>query len=211
MESRARFITFEGGEAAGKSTQIARLAATLREAGYDVVVTREPGGTPGAEAIRGLMLNPETSLTPLADTLLVFAARADHVARLIEPALQTGKIVLCDRFVDSTLAYQGHGLGVERAVIAELAKMIGISPDLTFILDINPETAARRFAARGVKPDRYERFGEGFAARVAAGFRAIAEAEPKRCALIDADGSADAVAARVAMALHERLGLCPDR
>ncbi len=208
---RAPFITFEGGEAAGKSTQVARLAARLREAGHDVVVTREPGGTPGAEAIRGLMLNPQTELTPLADTLLVFAARADHVARLIEPALQAGKIVLCDRFIDSTLAYQGHGLGVERAAIAELSRMIGISPDLTFILDIDPATAARRFTARGVKPDRYERFGEGFAGRVAAGFRAIAEAEPERCALIDADGSADAVAARIAAALHERLGLCPDR
>jgi dTMP kinase len=204
---RAPFITFEGGEAAGKSTQVARLAARLREAGHDVVVTREPGGTAGAEAIRALMLNPGTELVPLADTLLVFAARADHAARLIIPALQAGRIVLCDRFTDSTLAYQGYGLGVEHAAIAALGRMIGASPDLTFILDIDPETAARRFAARGVSPDRYERFGADFAAKIAAGFRAIAAAEPERCALIDANGSADAVAARVAAVLHERLRL----
>ena len=208
---RALFITFEGGEAAGKSTQIARLAATLREAGHDVVVTREPGGTPGAEAIRALMLNPATSLTPLADTLLVFAARADHAARLISPALQAGRIVLCDRFIDSSVAYQGYGLGMEHAAIAALAAMIGVRPDLTFILDIDLEIAARRFAARGAMPDRYERFGEGFAARVAAGFRAIAKAEPNRCVLIDANGSPGAVAARIKAVLHERLGLCPDR
>ncbi|HET9147197.1 MAG TPA: dTMP kinase, partial [Acetobacteraceae bacterium] len=104
---RAPFITFEGGEAAGKSTQIARLAERLRAAGHEVLVTREPGGTPGAEAIRALMLDPATLLSPLADTLLVFAARADHAQRLILPALEAGRIVLCDRFIDSTLAYQG--------------------------------------------------------------------------------------------------------
>jgi dTMP kinase len=208
----APFITFEGGEAAGKSTQIARLADRLRHAGHDIVITREPGGSPGAEAIRALMLDPATDLTPLADTLLVFAARADHAAKLIIPALRTGKIVLCDRFIDSTLAYQGYGLGMEQTVIAELARMIGIKPDLTLILDLDPEVAAQRFAARGVAPgaaapDRYERFGRGFTARVAAGFRAIAAAEPSRCMLIDASGPADAVAARIDAALRDRLGL----
>ena len=204
---RAPFITFEGGEAAGKTTQIARLATRLRRAGHDVLTTREPGGSPGAEAIRTLMLDPGTDLTPLADTLLVFAARADHAARLILPALDAGRIVLCDRFTDSTLAYQGHGLGVDPAAIAGLAAMIGIAPDLTFILDIDPAIAARRFAARGARADRYERFGADFAAKVAAGFRAIAAAEPGRCVLIDAGGSEEAVAASIATALRERLRL----
>lgn len=204
---RGIFITLEGGEAAGKSTQIGRLAARLRAVGHDVVATREPGGTPGAEAIRALMLDPKTALSPLADTLLVFAARADHVQQLILPALTAGKIVLCDRFTDSTMAYQGFGLGVDRARIATLAAMTGPVPDLTLILDIESELAARRLAARGVTPDRYERFGAGFAARVAAGFRAIAAAEPVRCALIDADADAGTIADRIDAILHDRLGL----
>ena len=204
---RAPFITFEGGEAAGKSTQIARLAERLRAAGQEVLVTREPGGTSGAEAIRALMLDPATSLSPLADTLLVFAARADHAQRLILPALEAGRIVLCDRFIDSTLAYQGFGLGVDHARIGLLAGMIGLRPDLTFILDIEPELASRRLAARGIAADRYERFGPGFTARVAEGFRAIAAADPGRCALIEADADADAIAARVASILQDRLGL----
>jgi dTMP kinase len=204
---RGPFITFEGGEAAGKSTQIARLAARLREAGHDVVVTREPGGTPGAEAIRALMLDPSTELVPLADTLLVYAARADHAAKRIIPALEAGTIVLCDRFTDSTMAYQAYGLGVDRTRIAALSAMIGLVPDLTIILDLSPKRSASRLMARGLAPDRYERFGAEFNARVAGGFRAIAEAEPERCALVYADGDVDRIAARIEAALHEKLGL----
>jgi len=199
------FITFEGGEAVGKSTQIARLAATLRQQGHTIVLTREPGGTPGAESLRALMLDPATSLAPLADTLLVFAARADHVETLIRPALARGAIVLCDRFTDSTMAYQGHGLGVEPATIATLATLIGLTPDLTLILDAPPETAAARLAARSGGPDRYERFDADFAARIAAGFRAIAAADPARCALIDATGSIDSIAATIAATVAARL------
>jgi dTMP kinase len=199
------FITFEGGEAVGKSTQIARLAATLRAAGHSVVLTREPGGTPGAEAIRAVMLDPATSLAPLADTLLVFAARADHVATLIRPALARGDIVLCDRFTDSTMAYQGYGLGIDHAIIATLTSMIGLTPDLTLILETPPAIAAARLAARAATPDRYERFDANFAARIAAGFRAIAAAEPARCALIDASGPIDAIGAAIAATIAQSL------
>ncbi|MCW8308279.1 dTMP kinase [Acidiphilium sp. PA] len=199
------FITVEGGEAVGKSTQIARLAATLRAAGHNVVLTREPGGTQGAEAIRAVMLDPATSLAPLADTLLVFAARADHVATLIRPALARGDIVLCDRFTDSTMAYQGYGLGIDGAIIATLTGMIGLTPDLTLILETPPAIAAARLAARTATPDRYERFDAQFGARVAAGFRAIAAADPARCALIDASGPIDAIAATIAATIAQRL------
>ncbi|MCF3948624.1 dTMP kinase [Acidiphilium sp. AL] len=193
------------GEGVGKSTQLSRLAAVLREQGRDVAVTREPGGTPGAEAIRALLLDPATTLDPLADTLLVFAVRADHVRRMIRPALTRCAVVLCDRFTDSTMAYQGHGLGVDRAAIKVLARIIGLKPDLTIILDAPPEVARERLAARGSSPDRYERFDAGFAAKVAEGFRSIATAEPERCVLIDASGPADAIAAVIANLVRQKL------
>ncbi|MGC9270866.1 dTMP kinase [Acidiphilium sp.] len=199
------FITIEGGEAMGKSTQIARLAATLRSHGHTILLTREPGGTPGAEAIRALLLNPATSLAPLADTLLVFAARADHVETLIRPALARGDIVLCDRFTDSTMAYQGYGLGIDRATIATLTTMIGLTPDLTLILDAPAPIAAARLASRPTARDRYETFDASFTTRVAAGFRAIAAADPARCALIDASGPIDSIAATIAATLTTRL------
>jgi dTMP kinase len=199
------FITVEGGEAVGKSTQIARLATTLRDHGHTIILTREPGGTPGAEAIRALLLNPATSLAPLADTLLVFAARADHVETLIRPALARGDIVLCDRFTDSTMAYQGYGLGIDRATIATLTNMIGLTPDLTLILDTPETIAAARLASRPTPRDRYETFDAAFTTRVAAGFRAIAASDPARCALIDASGPIDAVAATIAATITQRL------
>lgn len=210
MKGRGVFITIEGGEGAGKSTQLARLARHLRASGREIVTTREPGGTPGAEAIRALMLDPTSRFAPLADTLLVFAARADHVTRLIRPALDRGAIVLCDRFTDSTMAYQGHGLGVDHAAIAALGTMVGLAPDLTLILDLPPGLARDRLAARGNAPDRYERFDTAFADRVAAGFRAIAAAEPARCALIDATRPPDDVTAALLAAIHDRLSLPVD-
>jgi dTMP kinase len=201
------FITIEGGEGAGKSTQIARLADRLRAAGHEVLTTREPGGTPGAEAIRALMLDPARHFAPLADTLLVFAARADHVAAVIRPALERGAVVLCDRFTDSTMAYQGYGLGVGRTTIATLETMIDLTPDLTLILDLPEPVARARLARRGSATDRYEQFDAEFAARVAAGFRAIAATAPERCVVVDAASGIEEITDALAALIRARLGL----
>ena len=167
-----------------------------------MLATREPGGSPGAEILRGLLLSGDHDWSTEAETLLHFAARAEHVARTIRPALAAGTIVVCDRFYDSTMAYQGYGQGADRARIAALTEILGIVPDLTFVLDVSEPVAAMRMAIRGRAEDRYDRLGAGFHARVAAGFRAIAAAEP-RCHLVDADGSEDAVFA----ALCQRVSL----
>jgi len=204
---RGLFVTIEGNEAVGKSTQLRLLAERLRRAGHQVVTTREPGGTQGAEAIRAVMLDPATTLDPLADTLLVFAARADHVARLIRPALQEGAIVLCDRYTDSTMAYQGYGLGVDRASIVILSRLIALDPDLTLILDLAADLAQSRFAGRNQAPDRYEQFDPEFAARVAVGFRMIAAAEPERCRLIDAGAKIEDITAIMFEAIEAKLML----
>lgn len=195
----AKFITFEGGEGAGKSTQIQRLAERLRAAGQTVLVTREPGGTPDAEAIRGLLTAGEAARwDPLAETLLHLAARRQHLARAIRPALARGEWVLCDRFYDSTRAYQGGGQGVTRAAIDRLHEPVleGLHPSLTVLLDIPPETGLARARARG-DAGRYERWPLERHAAIRAAFRAIAAAEPARCAVIDATGSVEAVAAAV--------------
>ncbi|MDE8348041.1 MAG: dTMP kinase [Acidocella sp.] len=204
---RGVFITFEGGEGAGKSTVARRLAASMQTNGREIVLTREPGGTPGAEAVRGLLLNPATVLTPLADTLLHFAARADHVARVINPALARGAVVICDRFYDSTMAYQGYGLGVDRNAIATLIDLVGLTPDLTFVLEVFELTAKNRLASRGNAADRYEQMGADVMARISAGFHAIALSAPERCVLVDANGDADAVFGSVAALVTKRLGL----
>ncbi|MBV8702822.1 MAG: dTMP kinase, partial [Acetobacteraceae bacterium] len=169
-----RFITLEGGEGAGKTTQARRLGAALEARGVPVLLTREPGGAPGAEALRALLLSPDVPFTPFAQTLLHFAARAEHVERTILPALRAGSWVVCDRFADSTMAYQGWGLGVDRARIAALGGMIGLVPDLTIILEVTANSASARLAARADRPDRYQRMGADFHTRVAEGFRAIA-------------------------------------
>jgi dTMP kinase len=179
----------------------------LRASGLQVLGTREPGGAPGAEAIRDLLLRGDAAFTPITEVLLHFAARAEHVARTIRPALDAGSWVVCDRFADSTMAYQGYGLGADRDKIARLTEMIGLRPDLTLVLTVAPEAASARLAQRGLPADRYERLRGDFHARVAAGFRAIAAAEPGRCVLIDANGDADAVHRRVMEAVRERL-LC---
>jgi dTMP kinase len=195
------FITLEGGEGAGKSTQAATLAAGLRRAGHSVLLTREPGGAPGAELIRETLLHGPVAFTPEAETLLHFAARFEHLTRAILPALAAGSIVVCDRFTDSTLAYQGYGHGVAPARIAALAAMLPAKPDITFILDVSPEVAALRLAARSRPADRYETLDDGFHARVREGFRAIARAEPERCRRIDADADPATVAAAIRAAL----------
>lgn len=201
------FITFEGGEGAGKSTAARRLAETVRATGRDVLLTREPGGTPGAEAVRGLVLDTASQLTPLADTLLHFAARADHVANVIAPALACGAVVICDRFYDSTMAYQGFGLGVDIAAIAGLVRLIGLTPDITFVLEVPDDVAKQRLATRGNAADRYELMDADVMARIANGFRSIAAAEPERCVLVDASGDADSVFHTIESLLRQRIKL----
>lgn len=204
-----RFITIEGGEGAGKSTQARHLAAALRGAGLTVLESREPGGTKGAERLRALLLDPDAEWVPLAETLLHVAARADHAERLLRPALDAGTWLVCDRYADSTMAYQGYGQGADRGTIAALAAMVGLRPDLTLVLDLPPEVGLRRAAARAPAADRYERLGPDFFARVGAGFRAIAAAEPERCVLIDGGAAETEVAARVLEVVRARLGVPP--
>ncbi|WP_372624568.1 dTMP kinase [Falsiroseomonas sp.] len=203
-----RFITFEGGEGGGKSTQARRLAAWLSAQGVPVLLTREPGGSAGAEAIRALLLEGQ-GFDPVAEAMLMFAARREHVVATIRPALAAGMWVVCDRFADSTRAYQCHGQGVPGEVYRRLADLAleGLSPDLTLILDIPPEAGMARAAARGVAADRYERLDAGFHARVRAGFLAIAAAEPARCVVLDAAHPADTVFAGIRQAFAAKIGL----
>ena len=161
--------------------------------GSTVLCTREPGGAPGAEILRGLLLSREHDWSPPAEVYLHFAARAEHVARTIQPALVRGDTVISDRFADSTMAYQGYGLGADHALIAALSRLLPVRPDLTVVLDVSPAVAANRMAGRRQALDRYEAMGPAFHARVAKGFAAIAAAEPDRCAVISADGGADDV------------------
>jgi dTMP kinase len=203
--SRGRFIAFEGGEGAGKSTQARRLAEALRERGFEVVLTREPGGTDGAEAIRRLLLDPAgPGWQPQAEALLFAAARADHVARLIRPALERGAWVVCDRFLDSTRAYQGGGGGLADADILELHRIGsgGLLPDLTVLLEAAPDQIAVRLARRdGGESDRIGgREGE-YHARVADAFRRIAAESPERFVRIDGSASPDTTHAAILAAL----------
>lgn len=212
---RGRFITLEGGEGAGKSTQLRRLADNLRETlrarGVDLVTTREPGGSPGAEEIRGLLVTGETGRwSPVTEALLHTAARRDHLERTVWPALEAGRWVLCDRFFDSTMAYQGYGLGLGRQLVESLqaAALGGFRPpDLTLILDIDVVTGLRRAASRHGGEDRYERMDIGFHQRLRDGFLDIARREPERCAVIDADADPDTVEARIRETVSARLGL----
>jgi len=191
-----RFIVLEGGEGAGKSTQAAMLAGALRATGAEVVLTREPGGTAGAEAIRSLLLGLEGDGWPMrAEALLFAAARADHVARLIRPALATGKWVICDRFLDSSRAYQGAGGGLTDSDIRSLHAIgcEGLLPDLTLLIEVSPDVAATRIARRdGDFADRIAGRDAAYHTRVAAAFARFAEEEPVRFARIDSNGSREA-------------------
>jgi dTMP kinase len=205
-----KFIAFEGGEGAGKSTQAQLLAAALMARGVDCVITREPGGTPGAEAIRALLLGTDgEGWNPRAEALLFAAARSDHVERLIRPALAAGKWVICDRFVDSSRAYQGGGGGLSDAEVLDLHRIgsQGLLPDLTLLIGVSPEVARQRAAARDLNgADRIGGRDESYHAKVALAFAAMAETEPVRFARIDGNGDAASVHRAVLGVLKPLLG-----
>lgn len=208
--ARGRFITLEGGEGAGKSTQLKRLVARLQSTGLEVVATREPGGSPGAEAIRELVLNGAADRwSPVTETLLMYAARRDHIERVIRPALARGAWVVCDRFADSTRAYQGAAGGTDPGLIAALETHVleDVRPDLTLIFDFPAEAGLARAAARPGAEMRFESKGMVFHERLREGFLAIARAEPERCALVDASGSMEDVEAAVWTAVQARLAV----
>jgi len=203
MSSLARFITFEGIDGAGKSTHLTAVAARLRAAGATVLCTREPGGTDLAETLRKLILH--SSMDALTEALLVFAARRDHLQRVIAPALARGETVLCDRFTDATFAYQGGGRGFDTAVLAQLEQWVHseLQPDLTIWFDLPADiAAARRASARA--PDRFESENAAFFDRVRRGYQARADAAPQRIVRIDASLERDAVSRQIAAALESR-------
>jgi dTMP kinase len=202
-----RFITLEGGEGTGKSTQVRRLAAAL---GKNCVTTREPGGSPGAEEIRKLLVTGEPNRWgAITETMLIFAARADHVARTIGPALKQGRFVVCDRFTDSTYAYQGAGRGVPRETIRRIESVVldDFKPDLTLVLDLPVETGLARAKARSADETRFENFDVAFHERLRQGFLDIAKRAPDRCIVIDASGSEEDVAGAIWEVVAKRLQL----
>jgi dTMP kinase len=204
------FVTFEGGEGAGKSTQIRRLAEKLIDAGVDVVVTREPGGSPGAEAVRHVLLSGAAEpFGPAMEAVLFAAARSDHVEQVIRPAVERGAVVLCDRFLDSTRVYQGVTGNLDPAFIQSLEAVTlnGLMPDMTLILDIDPRLGLERAGARRgeADADRFEKETLAIHRRRREAFLAIAVAEPERCIVIDASGDADEVAYMIEAAMSAAL------
>lgn len=204
MRRRGRFITLEGGEGAGKSTQAQRLAAFLGDTGLPVLRTREPGGSPGADILRELLLSGRHDWAPMAEVMLHFASRAEHIARVITPALEAGIWVICDRFADSTLVYQGWGLGADRAAIQTLTGLMGVVPDLTLILDVDVATTQARLASRGSVADRYETLGAAFFQRIRDGFQAVAAEHAERCVLLSGEDHPDRVTQALISALRQR-------
>ncbi len=209
MTGGGRFITLEGGEGGGKSTQARLLVDFLADnhAG-EVVATREPGGAPGAEQIRALLVDGDPKRwDAMTEALLHFAARRDHLVNTVRPALERGAWVVCDRFADSTMAYQGYGHGLDQRDIAGLYRLcVGATkPDLTLILDLPVEAGLARAAGRQGGEDRYERMDAAFHRRLRDGFLEIARREPERCVVIDASGDVDRVQAAIADAVRQRL------
>jgi dTMP kinase len=204
------FITLEGGEGAGKSTQVKRLAARLAEKSIAAITTREPGGSPGAEEIRALLVNGAPGRwDALTETLLVYAARTDHVKRTIGPALLAGKWVISDRFAESTYAYQGAGRGLARETIRRIDAVVldDFKPDLTLILDLDVETGLKRAHSRGAAESRFENFDREFHERLRQSFLDIARRNPDRCQVIDAAQDQDKVAAAIWSAVARRFDL----
>ena len=202
-----RFITLEGGEGTGKSTQARLLADALEARGLAVLRTREPGGAPGAEYLRELLLGGTIAWSAMAETLLHFAARAEHVERAIRPSLDAGTWVICDRFFDSTMAYQGFGLGADRSRIVMLSGWLDVVPDLTLMLDADLTVARQRMSSRPGAADRYERLDHAFHARVRAGFLSIAAENPGRCVMVDANGPVDIVHRAIRHAVETRFSM----
>jgi len=200
MNPGGKLITLEGVDGAGKSTHMQFIADAVRSRGHHVIVTREPGGTELAERLRQAIL--EEAMSPLAETLLIFAARADHVARVIGPALQAGHWVVCDRFTDATLAYQAAGKGVSRELIAALREAThpGLAPERTLVFDCSYEVASRRLAASGKALDRFEREARDFFERVRGAYLELARSEPGRVRVVDA--AEDVAAIRKAIEKH---------
>jgi len=210
LEVTGRFITLEGGEGTGKSTQIRRLAAALEEKGIAVLCTREPGGSPGAEEIRKLMVEGEPGRwDAVTETLLAYAARVDHVARTIGPALLADKWLISDRFNDSTFAYQGVGRGLARETIRRIdsAVLDDFAPDLTLILDLDVKTGLQRALARSGAENRFEKFGTEFHEKLRQAFLDIAKRSPERCRVIDASGTEEQVAEAIFAAVSRRFDL----
>lgn len=207
---RGRFITFEGGEGVGKSTQIRRLAASLSDFGIETLLTREPGGSPHAEKLREVLLSGGARhFGPFAETILFNAARDDHLEMTIRPALSRGIWVLCDRFIDSTRAYQGVLGEIEPDVIRSMERVVvgDTIPDLTLILDLPASEGLARARARSAVVDRFEGEGLSFHEKLREAFLVIADYEPRRCAVIDASGSQESVAAAILSIVRQRLGL----
>jgi dTMP kinase len=218
MSRRGKFITFEGLDGTGKSTQMGRLAAALRRAGHRVVETREPGGTPTAEKIRKVLLDSGTAgLSPMAEMALMFGSRAQHIAEVIEPALAAGSIVLCDRFTDSTEAYQGGGRKLGSDPVLALHRILcgGLQPDLTLLLDSNPHTSVSRARRRNRtaskhashNENRFEQETRAFFGRVREGYMAIAKREPGRVVVIDARGTPGQTHRRIMEVVERKLKL----
>lgn len=208
--SRGRFITFEGGEGTGKSTQIRLLESYLTQSLADIVQTREPGGSPSAEEIRPLLVTGAADRwSPMAETLLFYAARVEHWRQVIEPALSRGAHVLCDRFADSTMAYQSYAGGLDRKLIEDLHRLAmgDAEPDLTIILDLTVDEGLKRAAQRKDTETRFERKGREFHERLRAGFLDIAKRAPARCIVIDAAQPIERVHSAVLAALKNKLGL----
>jgi len=218
MSRRGKFITFEGLDGTGKSTQMRRLATALRESGHRVVETREPGGTPTGEKVRKVLLDSATSaLSPLAEMALMFASRAQHIAEVIEPALAAGSIVLCDRFTDSTEAYQGSGRRLGSDSVRELHRVLcgNLQPDLTILLDSNPHASvsrarrrnqrASKSASRSHDENRFEQETRAFFARVREGYAAIARREHGRVVMVDARGTPAQTQQRILEVVQRKL------
>lgn len=205
---RGLFVTFEGIDGSGKSTQAHRLAAALGAAGHDPVLTREPGGSPGAEEIRRLLVEGEPDRWSAETEILLFtAARRDHLEKTIEPALAAGRIVICDRFADSTRVYQGAVRSTLLTLVDTLhAQMIGRDPDLTFLIDVDPDQALARGLARNSGEDRFETFGAEFQHKLRKGFLGLAENDPERFRIVNGARDEAAIADEIARSVVERLG-----
>jgi len=208
--SDAKFITFEGGEGGGKSTQVKLLARSLENAGLNAVLTREPGGAPEAEEIRNLLVSGAVERwQPMSEVFLHYAARIEHVTRTVKPALAQGNWVISDRFADSTMAYQGYGHNLNRDDLKRLYRLAlgDFRPDLTLILDLPVDAGLARAGQRGDSEDRYERMGNGFHQRLRDGFLEIAKADPARCRIVDASDSIDGVHEQIISQVNSRFGL----